>query len=77
MYNVERYELAKQVKDRYVDRLFSIEGLVSVVSVGVRVDDNGEPYIHVGTSDPILFPNELDGIPVVVQCIGKIVPHGV
>lgn len=72
--NVTMPESIKDVKTKHEARLMSNPG---VVSVGLGLNNKGEPVIIVGIEsrdnlNKIMLPEELDGYPVKVQIIGTI-----
>ena len=67
----------EEVKARHVDSLMA---LPSVVSVGIGLNEAGDPAIVVGLDAPNpdtqeRIPGELEGHPVEVQIIGPIRPR--
>jgi hypothetical protein len=67
----------QEVKEKHVNRILSMQG---VVSVGVGRNPDGDPAIIIGLDSTGMdtarqLPKVLDGYPVIVQIIGPIEAH--
>lgn len=63
---------ATDVLTRHAEKLMRLRG---VLSVGLGRSDDGEVAIMVGLENPLAIPenipNEIEGIPVVIQDVGR------
>ena len=67
----------QEVKNKYADELMKS---ANVVSVGIGLDEAGQPAIIIGLSHSDIntmqsLPNSLEGFPVVAQVLGEIKAH--
>lgn len=70
-----KLESVRAVKKRYEQMLLDIDG---VVGVGVGLSSEGEPCIKAYVKAKELggeIPNKLDGVQVVLEEIGDIIPY--